>query len=406
MNMMPFLPRLGFGSLIPKANRDRDPEDLLGRSIKKKSRLFRRRDTAKLPRTGSRRPLDVLAALPQEILLCICDFLPPVEICCLAYASPSLRHQLRDHPAIWQVRRGFNQKEAVLRRLRGFELPFCNACRKRHDVDASRYPARRLRDVPACIKSDKGLALTPYNADDRFKLGFHHIHLIMQDYRHPGRGVTLNSLNFSQYSRTTRHANNWSVQKGILTSVDARIITDNLYLRIQNWHIFRSLYSLHHGWALLVSAKLCIHQGDILGIEFKQMVTRVIASQECLPRQQMEPLSIIGKTITMECDTCCGVYEMSARALDDRRVAFVVTKWLDLGDCLDADDRDWQRHIKRDRQLGRTSSKETKSARFLYEMEGSDFDVEELTKRNEADLLGKKYRSWKRVSNVTRTTRL
>lgn len=290
-------------------------------------------------------------------------------------------------------------------RLRGFRFPYCGTCEEIHNVRTSRYPAGKPGDIPPCLEV-YSLTLTPYRGDDRFKLSFHHVNLIMQNYRHPGRGLSLDILNFSQHSRAFGGRHSYYTNNETLTSVDARIIINKLYIRIQGWHVYRTLYSLRQSTKVTPTADLCKHWTAPLTSEFQENLAMAIASQEHLPGQQGESLSVIGKTISLWCRICCGVYELSVRSLNDSRVVLVVTKWLDLGSCRDMNDWEWRRHIVERDSSNAQTLKEWSASREVYESQGSGLSLGELTKRNEADLIRKRYRSRRRVNNNVSTTKL
>ena len=122
--------------------------------------------------------------------------------------------------------------------------------------------------------------------------------------------------------------------------VEPRIIDDELFLRVQHWIAFDRHQPPTFKW--LHGPSICPH----INIYRTRCEEFTISK---LLRCQIQHVGTQGTcptcSVPYRCNDCDAEFKTNTRRLDDRKVAVVVTKWLDMGSGYSQANPKWRRHI-------------------------------------------------------------
>ena len=293
------------------------------------------------PNLPSLPSLPSFPSLPTELLLSILDFLSVSDRACLSLCNRALRNKLgatsKDLARYGKAQGNTHSRPDFLLRL-SRDSPgafYCFDCRRLHPSVRTRPPGPLFCPDPyrfsGCFASDLGFYYHFTNGVyHKYHLMFQHVQLAMARYRYGvNDGIALDTLSYTEV-RVSDHCN-----ISILFSVEPRIISNGLYLRMQHCILFDHGSSSNVArWA---TPKVCTHYIEL--------------AHECrLPRpctSSRETLNKIRGTSPpfQHCPTCSISYHVEIKRLGDRYRAFVLTKWLSLGQGNSPLDPKWQRHL-------------------------------------------------------------
>lgn len=196
----------------------------------------RRRDSA-VPRDRLNQINSQLYNLPLEIFLMIYSYLDQPDLYCLSVATSRWRRTLNDQMMTPLHMSRSDQLELMNRNTRQDPSRFyCQVCRKRHYYRQLIPPGVRRGQLPSleCQQPDKILLHVQLPSGPAWAFYFTHLQLSMDEHFWPGTGLSLRSLETIIVHE--RHVVDAPTTGGAqLTSIDARIIDDELYLRVQMW---------------------------------------------------------------------------------------------------------------------------------------------------------------------------
>src|SRR6266498_1469426 len=199
------------------------------------------------PHSVARKSERNLSNLPPEILLSIIKFLPISGAASLTLCNHALLQALGTR--YWRLLRygneNENQREIFLSSL-ARDLPahfFCYHCSRLHLRDKVGPPGPAFQPLNRLSCRNKHESIWPcflsHRCDSDYRFVFPHLHLAMKRHRRgPSHGIPLDSLSFIevQLSDDEREEDKTTT----LLSVEARISSDEFYLRIQQWALISS----------------------------------------------------------------------------------------------------------------------------------------------------------------------
>ncbi|KAK5721874.1 tyrosine protein phosphatase 1 [Elasticomyces elasticus] len=306
-----------------------------------------RPDGDKTPSSSSSRPMSLepahpdtfkILSLPAELLLDITELLDASDAACLALVNRSLYKQLgkRFVRAGWHISA---QRKSFLLRL-ALDWPaffYCYNCQHLH----------RVSDVVVYqpFWCDPGERYGYDRADAPYRITFHDVQLaMMRHYLGSPYGLPLSAFSTKQVHITN------SLENTSLFSVDAQIINNQLYLRIQEWAMFTGLDPLHessrsNNMSRLERAPGIAWLSACRHIEGRFRLTHLIICKSRHAERPNRSCLICEDQVDcrglLECCTCNTQFKFDFRELGDDTSAVVVTKWCTLGAGLNPSEARW-----------------------------------------------------------------
>ncbi|KAK5686536.1 tyrosine protein phosphatase 1 [Elasticomyces elasticus] len=296
-----------------------------------------RLDGDKTPSTPTSRTLSTfkILSLPAELLLDITELLDASDAACLALVNRSLYKQLgkrfvRDG---WQISA---QRKSFLLRL-ALDWPaffYCYNCQHLHRISDVR--------IYQPFWCDPGQRYGHDGANAPYRITFHDTQLaMMRHHQRPAYGLPLSAFSTKQVHITD------SPKSTSLFSIDAQIIDDELYLRIEEWAMFKGSVPVHQSTetefaecALGITwLSACEHFGGTSWLPYLIICNSQHAEHPnrfcllCEDRLDCRGL--------LECSTCNTEFEVDIRHLGRDISAVVLTKWCCLGSGLIASGPPW-----------------------------------------------------------------
>jgi hypothetical protein len=340
-------------------------------------RTAHRKDSKTVERPATEHLLD----LPPEVLLSIADFLPTTSASCLALCNRLLSRILG--PRVWTSLQHQEQVDriAFLSAL-AKDLPqyfVCHHCVRLHRSSAVQWP----RSVPhrqslPCVSKDVGLS---YLWSSHYLLKFAHIQIAMKrhcygsDHGFPLEAFLHTEVELNDARGTTT-----------LLSVEARIVSDELLMRSQQWILlprdrsdeFFTKGLLHH---------LCEHIRTVQGTVKDDMLSNLVRSKI----NQLEDQRRCS-TQTLQCPECHMDFLMDAMDFKERGLAMFVTRWINLGAGVAPMDAKWRSHLRIPMPEGVVhQSHPAGSIRASFENHGGQ-SLEEITAENILKLFSRRER--------------
>ena len=288
-----------------------------------------------------------LLGLPQELLDNIVDFLDDPDAACLSVCSKDLYRRLGVNR--WQLLRldhgHERQRNEFLARL-GRDNPnlfFCHTCSYIHLV-ARVGPAIIGREHLPCIRSHSSRDIPTqsfeiYGSILHYRLTSLHVQLAMARHRNgPKYGISMSSLSFTEI-KWRKMYKVWT-----LLSVEPRIIDNELFLRVQHWIAFdqddQPTFERTRG------PSICSHINKYAGkYEGKDTGYTTIDLLQCQIQHVGGRASCPTCSALYRCIDCAVEFESDAIHLEDRKVAVIITKWLNLGNGDSPTNPNWRRHL-------------------------------------------------------------
>ncbi|OQE35992.1 hypothetical protein PENCOP_c012G05290 [Penicillium coprophilum] len=292
---------------------------------------------------------DLLSVLPVELLLCIADFLPLEDICCLSLCNHRLlaiftsqtKHQVLERKA-WLP---------FLRRLE-YDHPHylvCSDCWVLHTLDSipeplglETYPTYAYPPRVDCARASQHHSpyhLSMITQNDHldcfslYKLHFSHLQLAMKRFYYgPQYGISTDALSFIEVT----HESRWTDEvptSTTLSSIEAKICpkTPSLVLRIQN------LLSMSCEGSMVLDE----YDGELDQDCFESFrVCKHHSIQFWMPSVAHDTYRVPSYS---NCDVCNTDFEIQLfKNRPDGHVTMVMTRWINLGSGLSLDDPRWR----------------------------------------------------------------
>ncbi|KAJ5736689.1 uncharacterized protein N7483_001814 [Penicillium malachiteum] len=290
-----------------------------------------------------------LDALPTEMVLSICDYLPSIDAVCFSLCNHRfLEITRRYNNHVYACAR--DKKHEILARFERDSPQYfaCDACHILHRFDCPKGESygicERPHDRPCplpCWQSWKwreaGFVLCNHNPSrwGHFSYNFLHLRLAMRSFNYgPKFGISTDSLSFTQvihYSRPSFSLPDITT----LYSTDAQICSQPLGLHVRTQNIvlastYEDLVTRMTKWLFEVGSIVTVCQRKV----FEDLFT---------------PLRVEGSfgerytNLTSTCEDCNTDYRAEIIKFDSG-VAFVLTRWINLGPGLTKEDPLWKKH--------------------------------------------------------------
>jgi len=288
-----------------------------------------------------------LLDLPPEIILLIADFLPTTSTASFALCNKRLAAQFGSKP--WKLLSSMESEDRIyFLSILSRDLPHhhaCHGCIRLHLSTSTPLPADfspsplPLSCIPACdrddcsgLMSERGLFSIP-NYFSPYKLRFPHVQLALKQHHHGlDHGILLSDLS---------HTDIQFVQGSVfLFSVDARIASDEMVVRSQEWAI-SSEHPREDFLSKTVIHNVCQHQMTYnaefgLDDSFTSLIRCRLghgaADDDCACMR------------LHQCPFCPLEYQIDVVDFKERGTAICATKWLNLGAGLTTRDSNWRGH--------------------------------------------------------------
>ncbi|KAL4956730.1 hypothetical protein BDW69DRAFT_192183 [Aspergillus filifer] len=333
----------------------------------------------------------MLENLPIELVLCITDYLEKPDAVCLSLCSHRLLGII-GQPCLPEDDRKL--KTAVVTRIAA-DLPSmfcCLSCARLHRTAAVSHPNLHMELNNKCphIGMHNGSYLDPLwtNIGINYNFRYSHLLAVMKNYYNGHiSGLTVESLAYTEViSPLSRPEFTW------LLSVDGRICPtggkeSTLILQAQNWLLFHGEPNIDKIMSHLRSTYTCFHQALIYSFQDLYM-------RPTVQGQAFDQISACGPK-HLYCPFCGIEYRIDFQDCETDGNAIVITKWLDLGAGLDADDPKWKRITAKVTALfdingaKRSSGELAKLFRNASHIQDKESDP---TDRNMGYLIDKQYR--------------
>ncbi len=329
-----------------------------------------------------------LLSLPNELLDHIVNYLNTNEAGCLSLVNHSLCSTMS--PSVWPElslnRKNIDSRQEFLLAL-SKDHPkyfFCHTCSHLHlviNVGLPRYDHPYPYAHPRCVTNASITDLpidcfTTHRLEKLYRLTFQHVQLAMLRHRHGSKyGIALSRLSTKEVqAKPTRQA-------ATLLSIEASVIMDTLYLRVQQWIVFndRSLLDMESVGQLSV----CSHSNHILPSA---------SLLECkLRHHHPEPGCPMCHSLLL-CTACLVEFQIELFPFGSG-MAFVLTKWLNLGHGESPTDSAWRRHLYDSRASNpvfKAADRDNGVAQYFDLAAGTP--TETLTRENASIFLDGEYR--------------
>lgn len=320
--------------------------------------------------------------LPTELIISIAESISINSASCLALCNRHLSQILG--PKIWtslQHQDHSSRMEFLTLLAAGLPQYFaCHSCVRLHRSSAVRWPRSvfSYQQDLFCFENVRG---HHYQwPPSLYLIKFPHIQSAMKRHRYgPEHGFPLEVFSYSEVEDEGAHLTT-------LFTYEARIVNDELLMRSQQWLLVpsdrrESLYTqrlLHH---------LCEHiswahpsrRNNNLSLPglVKSTLDLLQARQPC-------------STGTQQCSQCYMDYVIDAVDFDEKGVALLVTRWINLGAGFTPEDPKWRNHMKWPRDRGAVYQPQlTGSIRLSFEdQEGQS--LRDVTQENISKLFSKR----------------
>ena len=321
-----------------------------------------------------------LLGLPQELLDTIVSFLDTPEAACLSICCKELYRRLGT-AQLQLMRLGHgheHQRKEFLAHLArdNPNLFFCHICSYLHLV-ARVGPALIRGGRHACLKLPSGRdfpaqSFETYGGISSYQLTFPHVQLVMERHRNgPDHGISMSALSITEIRNIKRH------KVWVLLNAEPRIIDNELFLRVQQWIIFDQ--DDKPTFAKLCSPSICSHINKYAG-------TTTLDLLQCQTQHVGGRASCMTCSALYRCIDCALEFESDAIYLEDRRLAVIITKWLNVGNGDSPTNPSWRRHLYppfRGEPVG--TVKDSLGSRSIFE--GREGRSQETATRENASLL-------------------
>ncbi|KAJ6015971.1 hypothetical protein N7540_010562 [Penicillium herquei] len=349
-----------------------------------------------------------LAELPTEMILCISDFLPLIDLICFSLCNHRLRAIIQRKTGECQWTPTHDDKLVFLTRLERDSPAYfaCDVCNVLHQFDGSESFGlsgtcnQQTCQLP-CVQSGKWFSV-PFvmDAHMRFdhslcRLSFLQIKLAMRRFYYgPSAGISTDSLSYTQ---VRDYGERFLVDSESLWlfSIEATICPKplGLYIRMQDIVMVKCwkdlFYLTYPNRSPIYAFRLCRH------MRFYQYIALWVAS--FLRGEATNEI----RSSEERCARCDVDYHVKAFEFDSHPT-IIVTRWLNLGVGLTRDDPSWKLQAcpywRTDEEL--LEIKENVSPRLCFETMGFR-SLEELNSHNLKYLRDEKYKekmqfsSWK-----------
>jgi hypothetical protein len=307
-------------------------------------------------------PASPFLDLPADTILCIADFLPVESVAYLALCNRTLSQLLG--PRSWAPLHGHDseQKVAFLSTL-ARDLPqyfVCQRCFRLHKTDSVQWPrfvpynhklsgvhhtADPLRYVVCenclqlhspCPARNPILSCVYHHSDfciyqfSFYRVQFVHVQLAMIQHHHgPKYGIPLKAFSHTEVML--------NVSRGFTTliSVEARVASDKLLMRSQQWFLVQTERRDELFTGSVVD-HLCGHLPSQSSF-VQRLVRRRLDHPNC---------SDSFCSPTLQCHICHMDFAVDAFDFGGKGTAIAVTRWINLGSGLAPEDLNWQSHVK------------------------------------------------------------
>lgn len=309
-----------------------------------------------------------LLGLPPELVLQIADFLPTTSTASFALCNKKFAAWLGRKS--WKLLSEMDDKHRIhFLSILSRDLPrhhACHGCIRLHlsssiphpaDFNAPRYPHSCIPKINGVSYAYEGVTYIS-RFDSLYKLRFPHIQLALKQHHHGlDHGISLGELSHTDIRFTGRHVS--------LFSVDARIASDELVMRSQEWVLWSQLplENLLSGKLLYT---LCPHLTN--GRVFYDSLTTLL---QCRLGHGAADNGCACMGLH-RCRWCPMEYQIDVVDLKEQGTAICATKWTNFGAGRSARNR-----MPHNRQLG--------SIRSSYESQ-EEVSVDDLTAENKKRL--------------------
>jgi hypothetical protein len=180
------------------------------------------------------------------------------------------------------------------------------------------------RDLPRCFRTVIGGSV--------YRLRFQHLQLAMARHRQgPPCGIPLEELAVTEIQTDS--------DSTVLMSVEPRIISEELYLRIQQWYVVKPGVSLEMNMHFRTEQLVCSHLEMASG-DGQRLVDCKLSHHRSAGGQQCDPECLPS---FLRCTVCDIEFETTRRELSGGQTALCITKWLNLGSGESPQDPKWRR---------------------------------------------------------------
>jgi hypothetical protein len=284
-----------------------------------------------------------LLDLPPEIILRIAAFLPMTSTASFALCNKRSAAQLGSRP--WNLLSGLESEDRIhFLSILSRDLPrhhACHGCIRLHLSSSTPQPANINAPpqpgscIPASARggySEDGLVFIP-NYYSPYRLRFPHVQLALKQHHHGlDHGISLSDLS---------HTDIQFIQGSVfLFSVDARIASDEMVVRSQEW-VISSQHPREHFLSRTLIHGVCQHlmtyNADFdLDDSFSSLIRCRLghgATDDDCACMRLH-----------QCPSCPMEYQIDVVDFEERGTAFCATKWLNLGAGLTTRDSNWRGH--------------------------------------------------------------
>lgn len=368
-----------------------------------------------------------LVRLPQELLFFVTDFLSQVDLACLALCCRELSLRLPQAIAPF----GALSEAVMLHRLSDIDGYYIVSLHRRFlrriapDFPAYYYchDCGRLHSVEKILQARTDQLATgrhvvgPYNhsvpTDDLTAPFSPHIFnginsfssfstMLLQlamwrQCRGAPYGVSLDQLSSIEIHLSNHSTDGKDIPSVALTmlTIEPLIIANSMLLRVQQWIVSKRETPI---CSLTELRGKAMQLGGVCAHYYYQRPKHVVATLQALTDCKLhdnEEHTLHCTTCSrhLECTSCHTPIQLLHMRLDAGRTAWVITKWLNVGDSTYRGDERWTKYLRRYRRHPSvmTEARHAKELRDAYEASTS-LSVHDLTLNNTSLLLADSYK--------------
>ncbi|RDL30782.1 uncharacterized protein BP5553_10127 [Venustampulla echinocandica] len=301
-------------------------------------------DAARVEIPTSPVSVKTLLDLPPELILQIIEFLPTISIASFALCNKRSAAQLGSRA--WNLLSNLESDDRIhFLTILSRDLPRHHACHgsfRLHLSSSIPQPAN-LNAPPEPDSCIPAYARNSHFIDDGFvriplyfspyKLRFHHVQLALKQHHYGfGHGIPLSDLSHNDITLTRRSV--------CLFSVDARIASNELVMRSQEW-VLLSQRPVEHFLSESQGYGVCRHMTTRNeGTDLDGRLTTLIRCQLGHGAAD-DDCACMG---LHRCFSCPMEYQIDVVDFKERGTAICATKWLNLGAGLTTRDSNWRGH--------------------------------------------------------------